>query len=282
MYQVMASAPKGKQDPAQFAKFLDSFQIRKPTDPPSPQPPPGAEPPPEGGNALFSLAGILRFTEPIDGKKILGGTLKQMEEANAAGKSYYRSKTEKMAQVPLAGFVANDRTVLLAPEPTLKKMLAAQNVNSLLLRRLREMNLDHDVAGVLVVGPYRAALAELKKQPNIPPKLAGLRTLDRDLEAVTFTLDANKDELLQITLYGTGNTHDAGILLERLVNNALEMGKQMYGMIRAEMEKDMAKDLPPELAPKLMRLADQIEKGGIRVSREGNRVIVTLEKPKDL
>ena len=282
IYQVMASAPKDKKDSAQFAKFLDSFQLRKPTDPPPLQPPPAAEPPPAGGNLLFSPAGILRFTGPIDGRQIVGGPLKQMEEANAAGKTYYRSKTEKMAQVPLAGYVANDRTILLAPEPTLKKMLAAQNVNSPLLNRLRGLDLDHDITGVFVVGPYRAALEELKKQPDIPPQLEGLRNLYRDLESVTFTLDANKDKLLQIVLYGTGNTDNAGVLLERLVNNALNMGKQMYGMIRAEMEKDMAKDLPPELAPKLMRLADQIEKGGIRVNREGNRVTITLEKPKDL
>jgi hypothetical protein len=280
MYQVMASATRDKKNPADFAKFLDSFKPRKPTDPPMPAPAPGGEPAPAGSNVLFYPAGILRFTEPIDGKKVLEGSLKQMEEANTAGKTYYRSKTETMAQVPLAGFVANDRTILLAPEPTLKKMLAAQNVNSPLLNRLRGLDLDHDITGVFVVGPYRAALAELRQQPDIPPQLGGLRTLDRDLEAVSFTLDANKDNLLQIILDGTSD--NGGILLERLVNSALDTGKQMYDMIRAEMEKDVAKDLPPELAPKLMRLADQIKKGGIRVTREGKRVTITLEKPKDL
>jgi hypothetical protein len=282
MYQVMASATRDLKNPADFARFLDSFKPRKPTDAPMPPPGPGDQPASGGSNVLFFPAGILRFTEPIEGKKVLGGPLKEMEEAQASGKTYFRSKTEKMAQVPLAGFVANDRTILLAPEPTLKKMLAAQNVNSPLLSRLRGLDFKHDITGVFVVGPYKAALAELRKQPDLPPQLAGLRTLDRDLEAVTFTLDANGDTLLQIILYGTGNDGNAGVLLERLVNAALDMGKQMYGMIRPEMEKDMAKDLPPELAGKLMRLADQIDKGGIRVTREGNRVTITLEKPKDL
>lgn len=280
MYQVMASATRDKKNPVDFAKFLDSFKLRKATEPPMPAPAPGGEPASTGSNVLFFPAGILRFTEPIDGKTVLGGSLKQMEEANAAGKTYYRSKTEKMAQVPLAGFVADDRTILLAPEPTLKKMLAAQNVNSPLLDRLRGLNLDHDVTGVFVVGPYRAALAELKKQPDIPPQLGNAKSLDSDLEAVTFTVDTNKDDLLQIVLLGTNDA--AAGRLEQLVKSALDMGKQMYGMLRPEMEKGAAKDLPPELAPKLMRLADQIDKGGIRAIREGKRVTVTLEKPKDL
>jgi hypothetical protein len=280
VYQVMASATPDQKNPADFARFLNSFKPRKPTNAPMPPPGPPDQPASGESNVLFFPAGILRFTEATDGKKVLGGSLKEMEEAQASGKTYYRSKSEKMAQVPLAGFVANDRTILLAPEPTLKKMLAAQNANSPLLDRLRGLDLDHDITGVFVVGPYKVALAELKNQPDVPPQLGGLKSLDRDLDAVTFTLDANKDSLLQIALHGT--TDGAAASLEQLVNSALDMGKQMYGMIRPEMEKNLAKDLPPGVAPKLMRLADQLDKGGIRVTREGKRVTITVEKPKDL
>ncbi|HEY7311291.1 MAG TPA: hypothetical protein VH643_18160 [Gemmataceae bacterium] len=281
MYQVMASATKDKKDPVQFAKFLDSFKLRKPNDPPAPPTPPApALQPGFDRSVAFSLAGILHFRKPVDGKKILGGMLKELEEARAADKIYYRSKTKEMARVPLAGHVANERTILLAPEPTLKKMLAVRNVNSPLIDRLRKLDLDHDVSGVFVLGPFRLVVAELAKNPNIPPPLAGVKTLDKDLDAATLFLDLNGSKLLEIVLDGTNEA--SANSLEQLVKAALDMGKQMYGGSKDMFQKEAAKELPPDLAPKLLRAADQLANDGIKVTKRGKQVHVTVDKPKGL
>jgi hypothetical protein len=281
MYQVMASAAKDKKDPVQFAKFLDSFKLRKSSDPPAPPTPPGpALQPGSDSNVAFFPAGILHFSEPVDGKKILSGTLNELEQAQAADKSYYRSKSEKMAGVPLAGHVANERTILLAPEPTLKKMLAAHHVNSPLIDRLRKLDLDHDVSGVFVLGPFRPVVAELAKSPDVPPQLSGLKSLDRDLDAVTLFLDVNGDKLVEIILEGTSEA--SANSLEMLVKAALDMGKQMYGGAQEQMQKEAVKELPPDLAPKLLRAADQIANDGIKVARRGQQVYITVDKPKGL
>jgi hypothetical protein len=252
-----------------------------PVGPPGKAPNPKGRPnPPGGSNVLFFPAGIVRFAEPMDGNKILSGVLKEVETGQAGGKSYFRSKTEKMAQVPLAGFVVDPQTILLAPEPTLKKMLTARNIRSPLIDRLRQLDLDHDITGIFVVGQLKPALAELKKQKDIPPQFAGLKDLDRNLEAISFTLDLNGDNLLQLVLHGPNDA--AAQSLEQLARNALSMGQLMYGGMKADMQKQLSKELPPEVSSKLLRLTDQIEKGGIEVTRQGKQVSVTLKKPRDL
>lgn len=234
-----------------------------------------------GGNVLFFPAGIFRFAGAVEGKKILGGVLKETEEAKAEGKTYSRSKTEKMAKTPLAGYVADPRTILLAPEPTLKKMLAAGSKSkNPLFDRLSKLDLGNDISGAFLVAPIRPVLAQMEKSPDIPPNLAGLKSLHKTLEAVTLTVNIDKTKLIEIVLHGSDGA--AAGELEKLVKAALDMGKQAYGGVRKNMQKQLMLDLPPDLASKLVRVADQIDKGGIKVTKKGKDVIVTLEKPKDL
>src|SRR5947199_83075 len=65
---------------------------------------------------------IIRFAEPTNGKQILTRLLKGLREERRDGKTYYRSSTgEAILGLPLAGAVPDERTVLVAPEPILRK-----------------------------------------------------------------------------------------------------------------------------------------------------------------
>jgi hypothetical protein len=100
-------------------------------------------------NVVASPAGIIRFADTVDGKKILGKLLGQVRTGTFNNKQYYRSTIRQMARVPVAGFVANDRkTILVAPEPTLQKMLSANAASSPLLDGLSEIDLDNDVVAL--------------------------------------------------------------------------------------------------------------------------------------
>jgi hypothetical protein len=232
------------------------------------------------GKAAFYPAAILRFSKPVDGKKFLSGGLKELQEARAEDKIYYNSKTEKMAEVPFSGFVADERTILLAPEPALQKMLAARAVQSPLIDRLRKLDLDHDVAGVFVLEPFRPIVAALAQNPDIPPQLSGLKSLDTDLDAVTLFLDISGDRLAEIILDGTSEA--AADSLEKLARAALDMGKRMYGGMKEQVQKDAAKELPPDLAPKLLRAADELANDGIKITKRGKQIRISVAKPKGL
>jgi hypothetical protein len=220
---------------------------------------------------------ILRFVDKIDGKSILSKALKESEEASAGGKTYAKSKKEKAnAGQPLAGFAADERTILLGDEAMLKKMLAARDARGPLLDKLRDLDLDNDLFGVILLAPFKSQIAELAKAPNLPPPLAGLKTIDSDLIAVKIIGNLERDKLVQITL--EGSSEQAAANLEKLARALLDMGKEFYKQFKPELEKQM----PPDLRGKLLKVADQIQNNGIKVAKEGKNVVVTLEKPKDL
>ncbi len=261
LYQVTAFAPKGQENAVQFRAYLDSFQ---------PQSSGGSEDAPLRG------AGIVRFTESVNGRQVLDQLLKQSEEANAAGKTYYRSKSEKAAGAPLAGHVADERTLVVAPEPMLRKMLAAPNVPTPLRDKLREFELDNDVFGVTVVEPFKAQLKESLQAADLPPQLAKLKSIDQDLVAVRLIANLNSDKLLQVTL--EGKNEQSASNLEETSKNALDMGKAFYPFLKGQVQKDV----PPEwtdLVNEYFKVMDQILTGGIKVTKEGKNVVLTLEKP---
>ncbi|HEV3262379.1 MAG TPA: DUF4339 domain-containing protein, partial [Gemmataceae bacterium] len=152
-YEVIVSSAKAKHDPAQFAKFLDSFTLlddkgkaRESEKSPAAEAAPAV--------ILFAPGVILRFVEAVDGKQLLARNLKEVEEKTFTGKKYYRSTREKLAGAALAGYVADDRTVLWAPEPTLHKMLASSAAEGPLIERLRDVDPDDEATGVFVLGPF--------------------------------------------------------------------------------------------------------------------------------
>jgi hypothetical protein len=67
-----------------------------------------------------------------------------------------------------------------------------------------------------------------------------------------------------------------------LLNAALDMGKQMCGGAKEQMQKEAAKELPPDLTPKLLRAVDQLANDGVKVTRRGQQVYITADKPKGL
>ena len=78
----------------------------------------------EGAEPAPVPAAIIRLADSVDGKKLLTGLLKGLREEKHEGKTYYRSSTgEAILGLPLAGAIPDEHTVLLAPEPILRKML---------------------------------------------------------------------------------------------------------------------------------------------------------------
>jgi hypothetical protein len=234
-----------------------------------------AEPTP-GGNVAFFPGGIIRFREPVDGKAVLGKVLKESQEASADGKWYLHSKTETMAGVPIAGHVADDKTILLAPEPTLKKMLAAKG-DGPLARQLRQVDLNSDVAAVFVMEPVRELAKEAAKEARgeLPPDFAEVATLPDRVKAAVLALNLSGEPLLKLTVEAE-NAESADVL-EKLLGQGKDLLKKSYPDLR----KQLAPELPPELSKDVLEMLDKVP-DGLLIGRAGTTLTVTLKSPGDL
>jgi hypothetical protein len=241
-------------------------------------PPPGLGPP----QALFQVAVVMHFSEPVDAKKLLASTPGGVEEKTFQGKTYYRAKDRQfdMAGARFCAYVADERTLVGAPEPTLHKMLAARAAKSPLSDRLRALtasDLEHDFVAVFVVGPYRellaAAVAEADR--SIPPPLAGVRQLPQHLQALRATGDLHGPALLTLTL--EADNPEGAAAMEGLAKSALDFGKLIYPGVREQ----LAPQVPAEYAQQVFAVADQFY-GGVQVGKAGTHVTLTLPRPAAL
>ncbi|HMF15349.1 MAG TPA: hypothetical protein VKE94_23705 [Gemmataceae bacterium] len=271
-----------------FSKVERVIVVMEPTSPgqprnrPQPDKRPGQQPPQADNEpAPVTAAVIFHFTDLVDGMQILNKDLKETEPVPAGDKTYFRSKSEKADGAPLAGYFDGHRTVLIGPEPMIKKMVGAKNVFSPLIVKLREFELDNDIFGIFLMGPFKPALRKMAQSPDIPPQLEQAKKLDQTLSAVKVLGNLDNDELLEVILVGENDA--AGGSLEDLARNALDMGKAFYPLFKTQMQKAMQKDVPPQVSEKIFKVTDQIlKKDGITVTREGKEVTVTLNKPKHL
>ena len=100
-----------------------------------------------GGNVIFLPAAIVRFAKPVNAKSLLTNNLPDIREQPFLGKTYYTSEEAGMAGVAMAAFVPDAKTLLIAPEPTLQKMLTARDVSSPLVERLKTASLGAEITG---------------------------------------------------------------------------------------------------------------------------------------
>jgi hypothetical protein len=181
-----------------------------------------------------------------------------------------------MAGVPVAGYVADDRTILNAPEPTLKKMLAAKG-DGPLAKQLRRVDLGAEVSAAFVMEPMRPLAAEFLKDAakDLPPEFADVATLHQRIKAGTLALNLSKNPLLAVTL--EAENEESARVLEKLAGQGHDLLKQSYPDLR----KDLAKDLPPEVSKEALAVIDQVPQA-ITIARREARVTVTLQAPNGL
>src|SRR5205814_442456 len=111
----------------------------------------------------------------------------ETKEQTHAGNTYHTSLKNKQSGQPLTGCFVDDRTVLIAPEQTLRKMLAAAaGSKGPVADQLRKMNWEGDALAVVLVEPFRSMATEFAKQvgPALPPPLAEATSLPARLKLV--------------------------------------------------------------------------------------------------
>ena len=232
-----------------------------------------------GGKTLFFGGAILRFAEAVDGKKQLARSMQGVEEVNFNGKKYYKSKGKEavIAGIRMCGYVADERTIVIAPEPMLRKMIVADDTRSPLIDRLRSADLDQDVVAVFLLEPFRALARERVKslKSNLPAELAALTTLPDRLQSMTVSLNLTGATFLKVDL--EANSEESGRVVLDLAHAGQGMARSVYPNVRQALKAQV----PNDLATSIFAVADGAL-DGIRVQQDGSHVLISLKAPPGL
>jgi len=260
-----------------------------------------AEPFP-GGNVAFFPAAIIQFNADVDAHSILSGVWKDIHSADAGGKSYFYSRTAALAGAPLAAYAVDSRTVLVAPEGTLRKMIDASREGQL-AAQCRKAELSHD----MVVLHSGAALAErITKVFNVPierfyedPKTdEPVKVVVRDIKTIYLAVDLDGTKLMAGEIVAQnreaaervsreigvfqGSLKDQLPQLQALINGhaphavakpASESAAQLLdGFLAATNGSVLSIDMPKPLAwPKLIQAITELQQASPEVSSERSR-----------
>ncbi|MGA2064913.1 MAG: hypothetical protein ABSG86_08090 [Thermoguttaceae bacterium] len=234
-----------------------------------------------GGNVIFSPALIVQFEKNVSGRELLGQIFKDLEPGEFAGQTYYKSQAAAMAKVPMAAYVADARTIVVAPEPTLRKMLRPKETEAPLLTQLRGQSQNEDVVITFVAAPaisrleknlgepLRDALAHDKNTP------AEVKTLLRDVKSLSLVLRFSGDTLARGQVAASDEA--AAKRLESTLTGSLAMKKKFLDALR----KNSPKDRQPELAEPLWDVWGQTL-SGTKIERKEDQVQVTVAMPAGL
>jgi hypothetical protein len=231
------------------------------------------------GNLAFMTAVAARFPAGTDARKklapVLGG---DVTEAKAGDTAYSKSTKFKMAKVEMAGYAADDRTLLISAWPDLEAMLKPGGADRPLGAALAKVDLDHEVVLVATPAPLLKRLAEKEKEAGgkqKEPFFEALRPALEKLEVATVALDLGRDTLLRAE-FRAADAAGAGVVHDTL-KDLLGKAKQAY----PEARKEIASGLPADRAAPLLAFLDAVVNTHT-LTKDGRTVVLTVARPKEL
>ena len=196
---------------------------------------------------------VVRFSKPYRADEILPMLREGTEEGTIDGHAYRRARRPMGPSV----YMPDDRTLIVAFEPTLHAMLEAKkkSEDSPLKQRLSQPGRDPDLRAVIVLKPVRELLNGLLMQVPIPPQFDDLKKVPGLLEAIEVDLKIMPDFYGGLTLVGRDEA--AAIEIDKIVHESLEAGRQM---ILAQMDREGQSDDPVQAAMQkyMRRVSKQI------------------------
>lgn len=224
---------------------------------------------------------IIRPSEPADAKELLARVLPEAKTADFEGKTYHTLASKRFGGT-LAGYAADERTLLLAPEPVLKKMLGDKSPKSPLRDRLALADLGHDLLAVYALDETdpprlgkttRQGLADLLK-----PYVKDAESLDPEklpfqVRSATLTLDLSGDTFARLEVEVVDEK--AAEQVEKSAKAAIDLARDKGR--RKTWFKRVPKDLVGPLGAALDERCDDII-----VRRDGARVSLSVKPPTNL
>ncbi len=172
----------------------------------------------------ISYGFIVRFNQPCSREAVLANLVPEGETAKEGEREYHRARPPSS----LAVCFADDKTLLVAPEPSLKKMLAAKDVKSPLISELAKQNDAAAALAVLAVEPIRGKLQGmmfLGAIPKPPQPADGLLKTVQHVSVVEIKLDVTP----QLAVRGRirAKNAESAAEVQKIVNEVLDKTKSM-------------------------------------------------------
>jgi hypothetical protein len=168
----------------------------------------------------------------------------------------------------------DQRTLLIAPEPLLEKMLAAKGGTGRVHTLLQQSAARGEVVAALDFRPLRPLVqAQLDNLPPLPPPLRDLTSLTDDLVSVQVLVRLKGSPEVAIRLNAAGD--DGSQRMERVLLGGLAFGKQMLlAQLTDGMEgADSSDAVQQAMFQYAQRMVDSYERR-IQPRRMGNGVVI--------
>ncbi len=236
------------------------------------------------GPSHLTVGAIIQFNEDVDSESFLKQAVKDAEPVTLGDATYLTSKAlgvppdpaAKAQAIALAAYVAGPRTLLIALEPAMKKMLAPTPGPRTLLEQLKRSSLNNDVLIQVAAEPLlkSEAGATLKALTQAQPKQPGVELID-DVKSIALALNVTQDPLLKLAVAGAKPDAADKFLF------SMKLAKGYVAGALADMKKNPSPMLPPDLKEPLFKVADEIV-AGLNVAKQGDEVALTIAQPPTL
>lgn len=186
---------------------------------------------------------VVRFQKPIDVITILAKLPLNLEETRLEGRPYLKSPHP----VAPGFFMPDDKTLLMANDGMLQKMLAAKQKSPEMgpaRKLMKTVKQSSDLAIVAAIEPMRPLIVPLVNSRPIPPQFAGLKQLPELISAARLQVQMIDGGGASLALLG--NDAAAAEKIEKQINQLIDMGQ---AMMKAEAAKNIKNsDDPVEAA----------------------------------
>ena len=226
------------------------------------------EPPAEGAMPGYGI--VIRLDTPYQRDQLAPELLRNHEPATQGGYHFLRSPDPTLPSV----FLPDARTIVLATEATLLKMIAGPHEDSHLRRLFRQTGAEHDAVALFSVESVRDQLnAVMAALPQLPAPFAGVSTVPDQLSSIRVQVNLASLQDSVIAMHAVDV--EAAQQLQTLINQSLEVGEQMA--VAQAMSGMPDSDDPVEQASKdYMQRVMGILFEAIRPQREEEKLVVNL------
>jgi hypothetical protein len=228
--------------------------------------------PVSSGVSPVSQGIIVQLEEDVDLRKLLTEAIPETETITVEGKSCLKCGRAGPGVVPMVAYIPNGRMVLLAPEPTLKKMLASNSGPRPLLDLLRKADMKSDIVVELLAQP----LAKASSPPSgaaSAPGMGPAAGMLAEIKTVSATVTLNGPILVHATFYGvkpdsTDKIHGMLSFFQAMIANQVKSAKS-----------PPPQGTPPATAAPMAAMGELFQ--GLSITKQPDRVELTLKTPKN-
>ncbi|HUG94505.1 MAG TPA: DUF1559 domain-containing protein, partial [Planctomycetaceae bacterium] len=215
------------------------------------------------------------YTVDRDGTHLTDTRPPQIAEQEHGGRTYF--VVEGSVQPPPALHFPDPRTVIIAHEESLRAMLEAREVESPLIRRLRQVDASADLIVVADLSSSREELEQTSQMlaEAIPPLFAGLANMAAQVKSLELTVNVTSPSSKLFTLMLQTDDPQLAGQLNQVVGSLVAGGQQAYQQWRQGGQPS-----PPQTLEPVLPLVDEIV-ANVSTSATGDEFTLSVSKPAD-